>query len=740
MDKDALSGLSLRPHILRTASSSRLWRPSLSRNNSHLSPSSPSRLSQENSPDDMRRSPVISSPQVNEAFGTCWDVEVHGASPRKMSADSTLSTSSSCRVQPLNINKPLPPRPGSRLSHPRPPTPDLCVSYESDESTKSESPPWTPPVVQPSRSGNNSKAGSQRSSISSFDLGSGPRVEPPPKSTPRKQPSFNTLLQNEYYTHELLCHLTPEGSPTFDTFRDLRILYPDEKLELLDLGCGRGVWAAEVALLWDDVHVTACDIEDFEMQAREWMPAEVAARITWTRADFIMDYLPFKCEAFHFIRLLAPSGAMPIDCWPRLLAELERVLKPGGRLELIDDEVIFPHITLPPNSSIHKNTDEGHSPFRKASVCSLPAEPEHSWEELEESGASQRVSPPTTPVRPTIARSPTSPNFKSEKSEALRRPSLKRSPTSFSGGRKFSRNQVVPEILEGPVYGHDPPSHRTSPPTLAERLKNAEDMEGIFAGMLKAKGVYRRSYEFLPSMLKNTFGEYRASRTHEFEILLPTSASIFETSRPHAPSVNSLDLSVDPFTLPPKARRMIDPLDEFSGRRSKAYQPPGFIVRPNNVFVPCAPDALEFHACKNMHLLLSSKPALFAFIQEQYGKHGVDTISLDEFESLLCLYDECKRTRLGWPNPSFMDDIDLLSQPTSPTKLLFNSHSAIFTRRRVPSGVQPVMHVLRRPPARHEVSPIRVVRVYNATKPSKCHRPSLIPLPSHNVSSPIRGI
>lgn len=145
----------------------RPWRPTLSRNNTFVFSSS---ILQDLPVDDMPRPTVISLPQTNDSFCSSMDVEALGAPPRKMSVDSARSGLSGS-IRELHLNKPLPPRPNSSLSHGGAPTPDLYRSGESEESVKSESPPLkTPPVVLSPRFGSTSEGESKRSSISSLEL------------------------------------------------------------------------------------------------------------------------------------------------------------------------------------------------------------------------------------------------------------------------------------------------------------------------------------------------------------------------------------------------------------------------------------------------------------------------------------------------------------------------------------------------------------------------------------------
>lgn len=57
--------------------------------------------------------------------------------------------------------------------------------------------------------------------------------------------------------------------------------------------------------------------------------------------------LPFADNAFDLVRMANLSLAIPQDSWSFVLTEVRRVLTPGGRLELIDDQIMFPYADIP---------------------------------------------------------------------------------------------------------------------------------------------------------------------------------------------------------------------------------------------------------------------------------------------------------------------------------------------------------------------------------------------------------
>lgn len=108
---------------------------------------------------------------------------------------------------------------------------------------------------------------------------------------------------------------------------------------LLDIGCGPGEWAIEVAHAFPKIQVRGIDL-DRGM-------AKYAEAFAWSQglenASFeVMDAkqpLGFEDDTFDFIHARFIVGFMDQASWPALLSECFRTLAPGGRLLLREAEL-----------------------------------------------------------------------------------------------------------------------------------------------------------------------------------------------------------------------------------------------------------------------------------------------------------------------------------------------------------------------------------------------------------------
>ncbi|OAX42488.1 hypothetical protein K503DRAFT_347343 [Rhizopogon vinicolor AM-OR11-026] len=132
---------------------------------------------------------------------------------------------------------------------------------------------------------------------------------------------------------------------------------------ILDLGCGRGLWAIEAARQWQGSTVVGFDIEP--MQPRfNVLEKSVSRRLKWVQGN-VLEQLPFLDGQFDFVRMVRMGLHIPEDEWPSVLAEIARILKPHGVFEVIEEDLLFPcqsgqsHDVTPASESSSGSSTQG---------------------------------------------------------------------------------------------------------------------------------------------------------------------------------------------------------------------------------------------------------------------------------------------------------------------------------------------------------------------------------------------
>src|SRR5947209_638337 len=108
--------------------------------------------------------------------------------------------------------------------------------------------------------------------------------------------------------------------------------------DMLDLGCGAGIWVREAAKIRPFAHVIGVDIDnevlDFAKSQANIARLENTEFITMN----ILEGLDFPSASFDLIHARFMGSFMLISSWEPLLRECFRVLRPGGIVHLIEQE------------------------------------------------------------------------------------------------------------------------------------------------------------------------------------------------------------------------------------------------------------------------------------------------------------------------------------------------------------------------------------------------------------------
>ncbi|KAF8514025.1 hypothetical protein JB92DRAFT_166214 [Gautieria morchelliformis] len=131
----------------------------------------------------------------------------------------------------------------------------------------------------------------------------------------------------------------------------------------LDLGCGLGSWVIEAATQWPDCLFVGFDIVNLQIPPHRLSP-KYSSRIKWVQGNFL-EPLPFDDDYFDHVHIRHISRGVPENKWDLMMAEVTRVLKVGGSVEIFEEDIIFP--VLPRSSTATPRTDK-----RKRKTLAVP--------------------------------------------------------------------------------------------------------------------------------------------------------------------------------------------------------------------------------------------------------------------------------------------------------------------------------------------------------------------------------
>ncbi|WP_052890806.1 class I SAM-dependent methyltransferase [Thermogemmatispora carboxidivorans] len=101
---------------------------------------------------------------------------------------------------------------------------------------------------------------------------------------------------------------------------------------ILDVGCGTGQWAFELAHQFPQAQVVGLDLE--QVKAATSPPPNYR----FVQGD-ILQGLPFDDNSFDFVHQRLLVLAIPQAAWPDAVQELVRVTSPGGWVELVEASI-----------------------------------------------------------------------------------------------------------------------------------------------------------------------------------------------------------------------------------------------------------------------------------------------------------------------------------------------------------------------------------------------------------------
>lgn len=123
---------------------------------------------------------------------------------------------------------------------------------------------------------------------------------------------------------------------------ELAGLDPAAITDILDLACGAGGWALRTASKYPHLRIIGVDIgrHMIEGATAAALSMGLAQRTHFAVGDIVQP-LPFPDASFDLVNARFISTFLTVTRWQALLAEIKRVLRPGGMVRLTEPEIGF---------------------------------------------------------------------------------------------------------------------------------------------------------------------------------------------------------------------------------------------------------------------------------------------------------------------------------------------------------------------------------------------------------------
>ncbi len=108
--------------------------------------------------------------------------------------------------------------------------------------------------------------------------------------------------------------------------------------DVVDLACGPGGWATEVATTFPVMQVTGVDISPLMVAYAQANAAEKGVSNVHFREMDVLQPFDFPDNSFDLVNARMIFGFMPPAAWPKFLRECVRVTRPGGIIRLTECE------------------------------------------------------------------------------------------------------------------------------------------------------------------------------------------------------------------------------------------------------------------------------------------------------------------------------------------------------------------------------------------------------------------
>jgi ubiquinone/menaquinone biosynthesis C-methylase UbiE len=108
--------------------------------------------------------------------------------------------------------------------------------------------------------------------------------------------------------------------------------------DVLDLACGPGEWALDLAFESPDLHVVGVDISEIMIEYASAQAAANHLNARFKAMSVLKHPMPFDDSSFDLVNMRLVFAFMIPEWWPSLLAECMRLLRLGGLIRITEPE------------------------------------------------------------------------------------------------------------------------------------------------------------------------------------------------------------------------------------------------------------------------------------------------------------------------------------------------------------------------------------------------------------------
>ncbi|KAF4604400.1 hypothetical protein EYR38_004822 [Pleurotus pulmonarius] len=297
--------------------------------------------------------------------------------------------------------------------------------------------------------------------------------------------------------------------------------------------------------------------------------------------------LPFPDKTFDLVRMANLTLCIPYSKWEQVLGEVRRVMTINGRLELVDDQIMFPYArpfspssspppSRPPRLDIPIPSSSFNVPRRKEYD-----EDDYDLDDILGDDDSDLEGETSSSATPTI-----------------------------SGGSDTSSRRSTERVSSTkgsiPSSGSSNGSKRHHPSTPWDlQAGSCQGLETVFENMLNERyHVHPRPSEFLLDALKRIFGKRHTSLMRSIHIELAPTEFVSEDPIPMKQGSGYGAMAAAAAAANLSRGRVQDALSQC----------PGIVVWPST-YIPIPAQELQMHACKHIRTLLGCKSALADYVE-----------------------------------------------------------------------------------------------------------------------------